>query len=237
MKKIWIGPIKRLITVLLFMMVCSGCEKQSIPEQKTEKPSETGPVHYEGTIAAVGDSLTEGYGLEEENAYPVFLEKKLRESGYPFRVINAGISGETSSGTLSRIQWILTLKPDIVILETGANDGLRGIDPAVTGKNLDQIIRILKENRVVVILAGMQMVQNLGMEYTGAFAAVYPAVAQKHGVILIPFFLQGVAGDPRLNQADGIHPTPEGYGIVTENMYPYVLKAIKTWREGRADKK
>jgi acyl-CoA thioesterase-1 len=141
--------------------------------------------------------------------------------------VNAGISGETSSGALSRVAWVLKLRPDIVILETGANDGLRGIDPRVTRNNIDETIRILKENKVTVVLAGMRMVTNLGREFTRAFAAIYPELAGKHDVILVPFFLKGVAGEPSLNQADGIHPTPEGYRIVTETVYPFVLEAIE----------
>jgi acyl-CoA thioesterase I len=189
--------------------------------------TQQGQPAYEGTIAAVGDSLTAGLGVNEEEAYPALLERKLREKGYPWRVINAGISGETSSGVLSRLAWVLKLRPDIVILETGANDGLRGIDPKVTKRNIDEAVRILQENKVIVVLAGMRMVSNLGQEYLAAFASIYPAVAAKRGLLLVPFFLKGVAGDPALNQADGIHPTGEGYRIVTETVYPYALKAIE----------
>jgi len=174
----------------------------------------------------VGDSLTAGLGVNEEDAYPAQLEKKLRAAGYDWKVVNAGISGETSSGTLSRINWVMKLRPDIVILETGANDGLRGIDPALTRKNIDETIRILKQRNVTVVLAGMQMVRNLGREFTQGFADIYPSLARKHGLILVPFFLQGVAGDPSLNQPDGIHPTAEGYRIITESVYPYARKAI-----------
>jgi acyl-CoA thioesterase-1 len=120
----------------------------------------------------------------------------------------------------------MKLRPDIVILETGANDGLRGIDPSVTRKNIDETIRTLKQQNVTVILAGMQMVRNLGQEFTSGFADIYPSLARKHGLILVPFFLQGVAGDPSLNQADGIHPTAEGYRIIAERIYPFARKAI-----------
>jgi acyl-CoA thioesterase-1 len=179
-----------------------------------------------GTIVAVGDSLTAGLGVNEEEAYPAQLEKKLRAAGYDWKVVNAGISGETSSGTLSRINWVMKLRPDIVILETGANDGLRGIDPAVTRKNIDETIRILKQQNVTVVLAGMRMFRNLGQEFTKGFANLYPSLASKHDLILVPFFLQGVAGNPSLNRPDGIHPTAEGYRIVTENVYPFARKAI-----------
>lgn len=186
-----------------------------------------------GVIAAVGDSLTEGYGVDEEKAYPALLEQKLRSSGHNYKVINAGISGETSSGTLSRVRWILTLKPDIVILETGANDGLRGIDPNLTRENIYKIVRILKDEGAVVVLAGMEMVRNLGADFTGAFREIYPSVAAEEDVLLVPFFLKGVAGDPRLNQADGIHPNPEGYRIIVKTVYPYVVEAISRLEAAR----
>lgn len=216
--------LKMLGLITIVTLVLTGCENGA--EQAAPPPREKAPA-YTKTIVAVGDSLTEGLGVLEENAYPARLQRKLNANGYPYRVVNAGISGETSSGALSRINWILTLKPDIVILETGANDGLRGVDPALTEKNIDQIIRILKNRQVAVLLAGMQMVGNLGEGFTTAFAGIYPAVAKRHNIPLIPFFLEGVAGEPSLNQADGIHPTAEGYRIVTETVYPHVLPLIK----------
>jgi acyl-CoA thioesterase-1 len=200
------------------------------PEPKAaEEKQET---LYDGTIAAVGDSLTAGYGLTEEQSYPAQLERKLHAEGLRYRVVNAGISGETSSGTLSRIKWVLTLKPDIVILETGANDGMRGISPELTQRNLNEIIGILAEHKVVVVLAGMQMLSNLGDKFQTAFKNVYPAVAEQRKVILIPFFLQGVAGEPRLNLPDAVHPTEQGYAAVVSNLLPYVKEAIRQ-REGR----
>jgi len=212
-----------LLTVSVLTLLCiPGCSEQKEPVQKIERQQ---PV-YAGTIVCVGDSLTAGLGVNENDAYPAQLEKKLHSAGYTWRVVNAGISGETSSGTLSRINWVLKLKPDIVVLETGANDGLRGIDPAVTKKNIDGIIRILKQNNVTIVLAGMRMVTNLGPDFTTAFAALYPALAKRHGLILIPFFLNKVAGDASLNQADGIHPTAAGYRIVTDTVYPAVKRAM-----------
>jgi acyl-CoA thioesterase I len=184
-----------------------------------------------GTILAVGDSLTEGLGVREDQAYPAALERKLKSQGFGYRVINAGVSGETSSGTLSRIQWILRLKPDIVILVSGANDGLRGLDPNLTQANLEKIVRQFKAQNVVVVIGGMRMVQNLGDQYTRAFARIYPAVAASQNVILIPFFLDGVAGQPELNQPDGIHPTAEGYRRIVEHIYPYVEEAIRVHRQ------
>jgi len=176
---------------------------------------------------AVGDSLTEGLGVEEELAYPALLEEKLRQQGYRYQVVNAGNSGETSSGTLSRIKWVLTLNPDIVILVIGANDGFRGIDPGLIKSNIVAIIKTLKEKNVIVVLGGMQIVQNLGRDYTGAFAEIYPEIARSEDVLLIPFFLADVAADRELNQADGIHPNAEGYRRIVDTVYPYVTEAIK----------
>ena len=208
------------VIILLFLF---GCENREAPrgEERYEKQV------YEGTIIAVGDSLTAGYGLDEGESYPSLLKEKLREEGYRFNVINAGISGETSSGALSRTRWILAQKPDIVILETGANDGLRGIALEVIKKNISETVKMFKANNVEVILAGMQMVQNLGSGYTGPFAEIYREIAREQEVLLIPFFLRGVAGKPSLNQEDTIHPTAEGYKIVADTVYPYVLQAIQ----------
>jgi len=175
----------------------------------------------------MGDSLSEGFGVEEGSAYPARLEARLRGEGYDVQVINAGVSGETSSGARSRVDWVLTLQPDVVILETGANDGFRGIDPAVIEENIDTIVAQLQAGGATVVLAGMQIVRNLGRPYTTAFASIYPRVAGARGAILIPFFLEGVAAVPALNQSDGIHPNAEGYRVVTETVYPYVVKALR----------
>jgi len=187
------------------------------------------------TIVAMGDSLTEGLGAPEAKAYPAVLEGNLQKAGYTVKVINAGISGETSAGALSRTEWILRLNPDILILETGANDGFRGVEPEAVKKNIAAIIRILQKRDVVVVLAGMKMVKNLGEDYTSAFADVYPTLAVEFDVIFIPFILEGVAGDPELNREDGIHPNAEGYRKVAAVVQPYVEKAIGRWRGRKAD--
>jgi acyl-CoA thioesterase-1 len=206
----------------IILIICAyGCGEESTPTAEPDQPD------YEGTILAIGDSLTEGLGVAEESAYPAVLQKKLAEHGYAYNVINAGVSGETSSGARSRLKWALTLNPEIVILVTGANDGLRGIAPDLIKSNIDAIVELLKQNKIIVVLGGMQMVQNLGQEYTSAFSSIYAQIAQSHDIILIPFFLAGVGANPRLNQADGIHPTAEGYRVIVENIYPYVVKAIQ----------
>jgi acyl-CoA thioesterase-1 len=180
------------------------------------------------TIVAMGNSLTAGFGVDESEAYPAQLQRKLAGDGYDFNVVNAGVSGETSSGALSRIEWIIsTLKPDIIILETGANDGLRGIDPNILRKNLDRVVSVIKANNIEVLLCGMKILPNMGPEYSKAFARVYPEIAQKYEIPLVPFFLEGVGGDPRFNQPDRLHPTAKGYHRIVDHIYPYVLDVIK----------
>ena len=180
------------------------------------------------TIVAVGDSLTAGLGVDEMKAYPALLQRKLINAGHHVKVVNAGVSGETSSGTLSRIRWVISvLKPDIIILETGANDGLRGIDPDILRKNLDRIISIIKADNIKVLLCGMKMLPNLGPEYVKAFSRIYPEIARKYAIPLVPFFLEGVAGDARFNQPDGLHPTAKGYSRIVDHIYPYVIDVMK----------
>lgn len=215
------------ILFLLFSLLVPGCDRQD--NQPAVEPTAL-PPRYAGTIIAVGDSLTAGLGVAESDAWPKLLEKRLGENGYNWQVINAGISGETSSGALARIQWILAQKPDIVILETGANDGLRGIPPATIKDNITRAVQMLRENNVTVVLAGMQIVQNLGPLYTSDFAAIYPEVAREQECIFIPFILQDVAGEPSLNQEDTIHPNEKGHEIIVETVYPYTVKAVRAGR-------
>ncbi|MBU0676129.1 MAG: arylesterase [Proteobacteria bacterium] len=220
--------MKQVILVgLLFCQILAlvGCERKA-----TELPqSPTSPsVNYDGTIVAMGDSLTAGLGVEEAEAYPALLDQLLRKQGLNWRVINAGVSGETSSGALERTKWVLSFAPDVVILETGANDGLRGIDPELTRKNIAAIIGLFRQSEVKVVLCGMDMVRNMGEEYTSRFAAIYPTLAKDNEVLFMPFFLEGVAGEAGLNQADGIHPTATGYQRVVVNLLPTVLEAIRT---------
>jgi acyl-CoA thioesterase-1 len=227
--KRWIRLAVFFAVVLVLQALVSGAEQR----EETAAAPQQNHAAYQGTIVAMGDSLTAGLGVNENDAYPAQLERKLQAAGLHWRVLNAGITGETSSGALSRINWVLKLRPDIVILETGANDGLRGVDPRVMQKNIDEMLRIFKKNKVPVVLAGMRMLRNLGAEYTDAFNAVYPRLAAEHKVTLVPFILQGVAGESALNQGDGIHPTAEGYRIITGNIYPYVFQAIKGYRKAR----
>ena len=199
---------------------CARCRPWSL--RLRQAPAGRRRRRDEGLIVALGDSLTAGLGLNERDAWPAQLERRLRAAGLRWKVINAGISGETSSGARARLAWVLGLKPDIMVLETGANDGLRGIPPQVLQANLDSMLTTLGENRVTTVLAGMQMLRNMGPSYTSAFARVYPDLAQKHKAMLVPFFLEGVAANPALNQSDGLHPTAEGYRVVTDLVYPRI---------------
>ncbi len=215
--------ISLICFVSLYILLLVGCDQQKpvIAEEKAADPE------YIGTIIAVGDSLTAGLGVSENNAWPALIEKRLRDDGQQWQVINAGISGETTSGALSRVDWILSQKPEIIVLETGANDGFRGIAPSVMQENITKTVQKFQTADVTVVLAGMQIVQNLGVEYTKDFKDVYPTVANKQNCLLIPFFLEHVAGEAALNQADTIHPNEAGYKLIADTVYPYVLQAIE----------
>lgn len=215
--------------VLIFLFACS--DQQNDPADNTSQQPLPRKQAYEGTIIALGDSLTAGLGVAEKEAYPALLQEKLHRNGLNWQVINAGISGETSSGALSRINWIIARQPDIVILETGANDGMRGIPTKVIKENISRMVRLLKEADVEVVLAGMRMLQNLGPAYTEKFAALFPEVAEEQEIILVPFLLEGVGGNPSLNLRDAIHPNPEGHRILAQTVYPYVIKAIQAARK------
>lgn len=170
-------------------------------------------------IVAFGDSLTAGYGLAQDEAYPAQLQKRLLEADYHFKVINAGVSGDTTAGGLRRLDWVLKSRPTIVILELGGNDGLRGHQLEETYANLEKIIRRLQAEGVTILLVGMQIPQNYGEAYTSEFSGMYGKLAKKYNVTLMPFFLKDVAAHPELNQADGIHPTSEGYRIIVDNLF------------------
>ncbi|MSO71535.1 MAG: arylesterase [Alphaproteobacteria bacterium] len=179
------------------------------------------------TIVVLGDSLAVGFGLRDESqAFPARLEAALKARGREVRVINAGVSGDTTAGGRSRLDWTLADKPDLVIVELGGNDGLRGIDPAVTFGNLDDILTRLKAKSVRVLLTGMLAPPNFGRAYGEAFNAVFPRLAEKHAVALYPFFLDGVAAERELNQPDGIHPNPAGVAIIVGRILPGVEAAL-----------
>jgi acyl-CoA thioesterase-1 len=172
------------------------------------------------TIMFFGDSLTAGYGLSPEEAFPYLLEQRLNEQGKNCKVINAGLSGETTAGGLSRIDWVLRQPIDVFVLELGGNDGLRGLPLEQTKSNLQAIINKVKAKNpnVKIVVAGMMVPPNMGDDYSTAFRKVFPEIAKKNNATLIPFLLEGVAGNEKLNLPDGIHPNPEGHKIVANNL-------------------
>lgn len=213
----------------------NGCEtapsavkpaEPSAPAAATpsEKNKDTRPV-----IVAFGDSLTAGYGLPESESYTTLLQEKLEAEGYQYRVVNAGVSGDTSAGGARRLDWSLEGDVKFMILELGGNDGLRGLPVTELKKNLAQIIETAQQRNITVILAGMEAPPNLGAAYANSFRQVYRDLAKQYSVVLIPFVLEGVGGKPELNQPDGIHPNAEGEKVFTENVWrvlePVLAKA------------
>jgi acyl-CoA thioesterase I len=190
--------------------------------------SEVSSAQSSKTILFLGDSLTAGYGIDEVQAYPALIQTMLDAQGKGYKVVNAGLSGETSAGGLRRINWLLRSEVDVLVLALGANDGLRGIDLAVTRQNLQSIIdRVREKNpQVKVIIAGMQVPPNLGTAYTTDFRNIFPVLARQNNAVLIPFLLEDVAGIARLNLPDGIHPTPDGHKIMAQTVWQYLAPVL-----------
>ena len=241
------------LAILTAVMALGGCQKPSEPSTdngmqnstqtaepqttKSEQPATSTAQQAPLTILALGDSLTEGLGVDKDDNYPAQLEDRLQAMGYDnAKVINSGLSGETSTGLVNRLDWVLQTKPDVTILTIGANDAIRGIDVATVEANIRTAVKRLQDNGSIVILGGMQIYDNLGSEYVKSFAAIYPRVAKDMNVTLIPFFLDGVGGDPKLNQADTIHPTKEGYAIiVNDNILPILVPKLEALKIADAD--
>lgn len=182
-------------------------------------------------LVALGDSLSAGYELPAGQGFPEQLEAALRERGMDVTIVNAGVSGDTSSGALSRLDWAVPDDADGVIVELGANDALRGVDPERTYEALSRILVWLQERELPVLLAGMLAPPNMGADYGKRFDAIYPALAERHDVIFYPFFLDGVAAEPALNLADGMHPNEEGVAVIVEAIMPFVERLIARARE------
>lgn len=180
------------------------------------------------TILFFGDSLTAGYGLSVEEAFPALIEKELNKGATKVKAINAGLSGETTAGGLARIDWVLRQPIDVFVLELGANDGLRGLPLDQTRKNLQGIIDKVKAKypKVKIVMTGMMVPPNMGTKYSNEFKVIYPELAKKNNATLMPFLLEGVAGDEKLNQADGIHPTAKGHEIVARNLRGILAKLL-----------
>jgi acyl-CoA thioesterase I len=208
------AAVNSRIAAFLVLLVCvlavSGAQAQTAPIK----------------LAVLGDSLAAGYGVKPGEAMPTRLEVALKAAGRNVAVINHGVSGDTTAGGVERLDWMLADKPDIVLVELGANDALRALDPVGTERNLDIIVTRLKAAGVTVWLAGMLAPRNYGPEYAAQFDGLYKRLADKHDVPLYAFFLDGVAQDPALNQADGIHPNPRGVDIVVERILPFVTRNL-----------
>ncbi len=204
----------------------SGPPREGIgPRLETEVTAQPGQPKTQVSaerprIVAFGNSLTAGLGVSPDQSYPAHLQRTLDAAGYAYRVVNVGVSGETTAGGVRRVSWVLNSKPAIVILELGGNDGLRGLSLQETKANLERIIQQFQQASVTVVLAGMKLPPNYGQDYTGGFEALYQALAKRYHLTLIPFFLDGVASSSSLNQADGIHPTGEGYRLIVERVFP-----------------
>lgn len=213
--------------LLLFVIFSCGenTEKKSEETSSTVTQAEKAEEEEKDVILFFGNSLTAGMGLNTSEAFPALIQNRLDSLGYDYKVVNAGLSGETTASGKNRVDWVLNQNVDIFVLELGANDGLRGIPLEETRKNLQDIIDTVNEENpdAEIILAGMQIPPNMGQDYTSEFRSIFPELAQKNDIALIPFLLEGVAGHPELNQQDGIHPTAEGYEIVADNVWS-VLK-------------
>lgn len=183
--------------------------------------------YAEQVILAFGDSLTAGFGVDARDSYPARLQRLLVEKGYSYKVVNAGVSGDTSAGGAARIDWVLQHDPEIVILELGANDGLRGLSLSEMRKNLGEIIEACQKKGAKVLLAGMEITPNLGVEYSKEFRESFTQLAKQYKIFLIPFFLENVAARPELTRPDGVHPLAEGYAIVTQTVFQYLEPMLK----------
>ena len=218
-----------LVLCLLGILAC-GTETKPVEEETTSNAMEqkTETVDKKN-IVFFGNSLTAAYGLSPEQGFAGLIAHKLDSLDMPFEVVNAGISGETTAGGLARIDWILKQPVHVFILELGGNDGLRGIDPKSTYDNLSSIVEKVKEAypEAEVLITGMEAPPNMGDDYTQAFRAVFPRISEEKNIALMPFLLDGVAGDPDLNLPDGLHPNPSGHRIVANNLFTYLEPLLK----------
>ncbi|MCP3871229.1 MAG: arylesterase [Gammaproteobacteria bacterium] len=185
-------------------------------------------------LMAFGDSLTAGFGLPPADSFPSQLEQALKAENQLVEVLNAGVSGDTTSGGLARLDWALSDNPDLIIVALGANDSLRGVDPAITRANLSAILEKLQNRQIPVLLAGIYAPPNLGRQYGKSFNSIYPDLAERYDIPLYPFFLDGVVSDPSLNQQDGIHPNQEGVAVIVGRILPHVMRLIEEWKRTRS---
>jgi len=209
--------MKKITSIIFWVLLFSGI---ALGQNESKK------------ILFFGDSITAGYGLDEEQAFPALIQERIDSLGWNFNVVNAGLSGETSAGGLRRVDWMLRQEFSIFVLELGGNDGLRGIDLESTKKNLEEIIEKVRNKKpdAKIILTGMQVPPNLGPDYTSQFKEMYPEIAEEKNVTLIPFLLEEVGGNPELNQADGIHPTAKGHKIIAETVWETLKPILQDMR-------
>jgi acyl-CoA thioesterase-1 len=225
----WIAAA-RLATPALALFALAGCNSEPVtPQQRADRPAVSEPalVGKEVRIVALGDSLFAGYGLEPGQSYPARLESALRARGINARIMNAGVSGDTTAGGLQRLAFTLNGQtPKLAIISLGGNDMLRALPPEQTRANLEAILTELDQRRIKVVLLGMLAAPNLGADYAGQFNAIYPALAKKHGAVLVPFFLQPLVGKPALVQADHVHPTLQGIDLLVGSTADAVAGAV-----------
>jgi acyl-CoA thioesterase-1 len=225
-----LGTTMVLLWLACLLPHCSEGPGRPAPAKRNSTERSSRQESRKRRILFFGDSLTAGYGLEDpSDGFTAVLSRRIDSLGWEWEVVNAGLSGETSAGGDGRIDWVLQQPVDVFVLELGANDGLRGIPVEETTRNLQSIIdKVLKANPDVrLVMAGMQAPPNMGSEFTDQFRIIFPEVARRNDMVLIPFLLEGVAGEPALNQPDGIHPTPEGHRIVAENVWKALLPLIE----------
>ena len=239
--------MRKAIVVVAFCAAACGRESAAPPSARPAAalpsaaapapaaPPSIAPVASDRPrIVFLGDSLTAGYGLEPPQAVPALIQARLKQEGYPFEVVNAGVSGDTSAGGLSRLEWSLTGDVRILVVELGANDGLRGLSVDELRRNLDEVITRAQARGIAVLLVGMEALPNFGAAYTSEFRETFPALAKAHKTTLMPFYLDGVAGRPELNIADGIHPNPAGAVIVANNLWRTLEPMLKPALQARA---
>ena len=214
---------------VFFLSSCGNAEKKEKDSSEETSSQKTTSNEDDNVILFFGNSLTAGYGLDTNEAFPALIQQKIDSLGWSYKVVNAGLSGETTASGKNRLDWVLNQNVEVFVLELGANDGLRGIPIGETRKNLQEIIDLVREKNpgAEIILAGMQIPPNMGPEYTSEFRSIFPELAEKNDIHLIPFLLEDVAGIPDLNQDDGIHPTAEGQKVVTKNVWEVLQPVIK----------
>lgn len=221
------------LSLLIFALLACGSEAgpaDASGERASAEPGLSAPsvaVDDAPVVVFLGDSLTAGYGLAESQAFPALIERELAAEGVAARVVNAGVSGDTTAGALARLDWVLSQEPDVVVVGLGGNDGLRGLDLAATEENLRRIVERSRETGARVVLLGMRIPPNYGLDYAGRFRDMYEEVADDLDVALVPFLLEGVAAKPALNLPDRIHPNARGHEVLAETVYPYVEEELE----------